>query len=111
MTIDNNFRRGSKGSSSFMTGLLTPVQILQFMKSSFYLPVDVLKAPNWKVSPIEVLPGAKFANQFSGTKNLHCAEEWELLVDAKFVAISQRYNRVTKTYYYVAKIWYGKEPL
>ena len=111
MSIDSDFKRGSKTSSSIMEDDITPEQVEQFMKTSFYLPVDILKHPDWKVGKIEVMSGAAFNWQWNNDGGeIHCVEAPELLCAAQFVAVSQRYSKRLGKTYYVCKIWYGAAP-
>lgn len=114
MSTDNRFDRGSKDSSSIMAVETTPEQVEQFMKTSFYLPVDILKNRDWLVGRIMVITGEEFSKKWfmqdGKHDEIHCVEAKELLFAAQFVAVSQRYNFKNKNTYYVCKIWYGKEP-
>lgn len=99
-------------SSSLMAEDVTQEQVDQFMKTSFYLPVDILKNTDWQVGPIEVISGAAFDWQWENdlTGEIHCVESLELLRKAQFVAVSQRYHKATGRTFYVCKLWYGAEP-
>lgn len=110
--LDNDFKRGAKTSSSIMTGgELTPVQVQMFMETSFYLPVDVLKRKDWHVLPIQVITGEQFQQAYGDVANVHCIEDYHLLKNAQFVAVSTRRQNFSREYFHVAKIWYGKEPV
>lgn len=109
---DSSFAAKPRDSSTVLTGKITPAQVRQFMETSFYLPVDVLKDKKWYVAPIDVMTGDEFRLLYNGliAYNIHCMEDWELLVSAKHVAVSERRNKQNGARYYVCKIWYGKEP-
>lgn len=109
MSTDNDFKRGSKGSSAIMTADVTPEQVAQFMRTSFYLPVDILKSKDWRVYPITVHSGSRFGQLYSRDE-VHCLEDYYLLRTANFVAVSSRWNPETNEQCYVAKIWYGAAP-
>lgn len=105
--MEGDFRRGSKTSSSIMAGVLTDDQIRQFMETSFYLPIDVLKHPDWEVRPIFVITGEDF-KKLGYHLTSHCLEDYRLLKAAQFVAVSTRVSRKDRRLiYHVAKIWYG----
>lgn len=105
-----DFKRGAKTSSSLMA-TDSPEQVQQFMETSFYLPVDVLKNRDWQVFSINVISGKRFSEKFyKDEPNLRCVEDYDLLCAAQFVAISTRRNLKTRTYYYVVKLWYGEAP-
>ena len=101
-------RKGSKTSSSLMAEDMNPDQLEQFMRTSFYLPIDVLKNENWFVRPVAVVKGSYFRSMkdYWGEK-LHCQESCELLASANWVGLSERYNKKTRQQWIVAKIWYG----
>jgi len=109
MSIDSDFRRGSKTSSSIMEEE-TVQTVNQFMRSSFYLPVNILKHQEWQVYPIEVMTGEQFKHAYGDAANLHCLEEFELQVTARFVAVSSRRHLLTRERFHVSKIWYGAAP-
>lgn len=106
-------KRGSKTSSSLMA-TENPGQVLQFMKTSFYLPVDILKNGNWHVMPIKVITGDEFKRQWfrdiGADREIHCVESPDLLFASNYVAVSQRYCHPTGKTYYVCKLWYGEAP-
>lgn len=108
MSIDNSFRRGSKGSSAILDGELTSEQVEQFMRTSFYLPVDILQHPDWQVKPIHVMTGKEFYN-LCYNQTAYCVEDQRLLCSANLVAVSVRRNKKTGERHQVAKIWYGSE--
>lgn len=111
MSIDNDFKRGSRGASSIMEGEVTPEQVERFMETSFYLPVDILKSKHWLVLPIKVMTGKEFEARLGTAdyKHLHCVEDVNLLTGASFVAVSIRRHKSGLTTA-VAKIWYGAAP-
>lgn len=98
----------SRGSSSIMAEDVTPAQVAQFMQTSFYLPVDILKHPEWVVDKIQVISGEHFNQYLRNIPNLHCLESEELLAGSNHVAISHRFNVKTGDSFIVAKIWYGE---
>lgn len=106
-TKERDFNGQARGSSSIMVEDVTPQQVRQFMETSFYLPVDILKHPEWVVDKIKVISGEEFSMHLQGFKWVHCFEDAELLAASQFVAISHRYNIKSKESFTVAKIWYG----
>lgn len=112
MSTDNDFKRGSRNSSSLMSEELTPLQIQQFMETSFYLPIDVLQNRGWHVFGISVMTGEKFKQfmDYATSGSFHCVEDKELLFKANYVAVSARRKQFTQKHYYVCKIWYGAAP-
>lgn len=115
MSIDSDFRRGSKNASSIMEGEVTPLEVQRFMETSFYLPVDILKDRDWHVFPIRVITGEEFKTfadvvTLRAGDFLHCVEDKELLFKAQFVALSTRRRAFTRQVRHVAKIWYGAAP-
>lgn len=112
MSIDSDFKRGSKTSSSLIEGEVTPLEVQRFMETSFYLPVDILKNSDWYVSPITVVSGARFKELVDANNHsyFHFVEDKELLFKAQFVAISTRRKNYTRRTFHVCKIWYGAAP-
>ncbi len=102
-TFGNN-----RGSSSIMAEDVTPAQVQQFMRTSFYLPVDILKHPEWVVNKIVVISGTDFCTYVQECDNLHCLEDANLLGASQHVAVSHRFNVKTGEECTVAKIWYGE---
>lgn len=79
----------------------------QFMRTSFYLPTDVLQNKEWVVYPIIVIAGSTFwINYDSEMKELHCLEDYDLLCKAQWVGISERVRKSDNKMFSVAKIWY-----
>lgn len=105
MNTEKDFSGGNRNASSLVTGA---VNVASFMASSFYLPVDVLRAPGWLVFPIQVISGERFLKDYAWMNNLRCVEEKELLETAHLVGVSIRKNVTTREKFIVAKIWYGR---
>lgn len=104
---------GNKSSASVMTAELTPAQIDEFMKTSFYLPVDVLQCDRWDVLKPGVITGKEFKlarTLHMADTSLHCLESVTLLDQAQHVGVQERWNKKEGKMYMVAKIWYGRLP-
>ena len=104
----------SKNSTTLMAAEFSPDQVDEFMKTSFYLPVDVLKDDRWQVLRAAVITGKEFqlarTLHMNGT-TLHCLESVTLLDQARYVGVQERWNKKEQRMYMVAKIWYGRLPV
>lgn len=100
-----------------------PQLVDDYMNNSFFLPFDIIKKGSWKVEPIRVISGSDFRTVVA----MHAARELRLeasigmksvklvyegankhmLLAAKKVGVSERYNLMTDTTVLVCKIWYG----
>lgn len=87
--------------------------IEEFIKNSFYLPVEALKAPGWAIEPIKVVTGEEFQKQYESDLSNHfvyrCEPSFALLRVGKHVGISERFNYSTGMTYIICKLWYGKK--
>lgn len=111
MTTEKQYS-SNRDSSSIMEAVHSPAQVDEFMKTSFYLPVDILKDERWQVMRMEVITGEEFrlSHVLYNPGNLHCTESITLLDQARFVGVSNRWNKAERRMYGVAKIWYGRLP-
>lgn len=78
-----------------------------FLRNSFYLPVQILKDPAFAVNPIVVITGAAFKREYEFTATCEGAN-CDMLVSAKSVGISTREIIATGERIIIAKIWYGR---
>jgi hypothetical protein len=85
------------------------------ISSSFFLPMDVLRDKQFKISPIVCLSVEDFAIFYdiaidNPSLETHCDCKYELLAFAKFIGISARKNLATGQINLVFKLWYGNKP-
>jgi hypothetical protein len=84
------------------------IDVAEMMLRSFYLPVDILKHPDYHVEPIQVITGKCFEAFYDSNEFVHCLESYDICASAKFVAISSRKSKMTNKWVHVAKVWYGE---
>jgi hypothetical protein len=85
----------------------------KMIATSFFLPLDVLALPQYKVSPLYALHSTEFAACYDNLlqqHNIHADCDYYLLAFAKSVGVSLRQNIYTGKRYAVLKLWYGKNP-
>ena len=117
---------GSGGKPAYLATLIdltrTSSEVIhqEFIKYSFYLPVDVLKDARWDVEPISVISGQEFWKHYQLLlEHGVAANKLQITLDpcsidilqaAKFVGISIRHDKLSSMTYLVAKLWYGAPP-
>lgn len=83
-----------------------------FIRNSFYLPVQVLKAAEYKVEDINVISGTEFQQllEIPGAKDKIKAEgaTMQMLASAKHVGVSVRTILATGEWVCICKLWYGR---
>lgn len=81
--------------------------------ASFYLPVEVLRCKNYKVEPLEVVPGSKISERLQAMPdNVRVMLEGctvSMLESAKLVGLSRRQILVSGRDIVICKIWYGRQ--
>ena len=87
---------------------------LDFLRTSFYLPVQVLRDGRWVVEPIKVVTGEEFASFIDDedlTANWTVKVEGatkQMLTNSKFVGLSARCEKATGKRTMLCKLWYGR---
>lgn len=89
---------------------------LDFIRSSFYLPLEVLRDSRFAIAPIRVITGDQYSILAKLSAAGDCATigltndgaSKRMLENAKQVGISERTIAATKETILVAKIWYGR---
>lgn len=91
-----------------------PDASLDFIRTSFYLPVDVLQDERFKVEKIVVVSGTAFRQFVREPEASKCKIVGEgatpaMLQYAKQLGVSCRAIRATNERIMVVKLWYGNE--
>lgn len=105
ISSDINKSAGNKMPSLFVRD----VSYLLF-HTSFYLPTDVLKKPEFVVERVAVISNEEFKNLRNTGATITYDGNYELVKEAKFVGVSKRHWYGTNTDFYVVKVWYGNPP-
>lgn len=114
----NNTNTNTLGANTIYQFRPTDTSIITelLMESAFFLPRDILYAPDWKVHNIVVLSNkdfADFAQMYladSPAVSTHFETSYQLTCFAKHIGISARKHLATGRYYLVIKPWYGSNP-
>ncbi len=109
---------GSKGVDTILSWQYNDWQ-LDFINSSFYLPLEVLRDTRFIVSPIRVITGdqyetlASLAHSGDNSKVLlsNDGASRRMLSNAHSVGVSERLILQTQEIVLVCKLWYGCEPV
>lgn len=115
MTKPNSDLKGVK-SSTLMSDLFYEESnrvVVMLMKTSFYLPVDLLNSSRVTVLPVEVITGEEFYRKYYGIQrpSVHCDVSPDLMCLARYVGVSIRwFENNTHEPFTVCKIWYGQPP-
>lgn len=81
-----------------------------YVRNSFYLPIQVLKNPDFRIDSIVVISGKQFIEVgYDKTAKLEGASI-RMLSAAKAVGISHRKFILTDEYVVIVKLWYGSIP-
>lgn len=104
MTTDTKGSSKSKHSSD----IYDRIDVAEMILRSFYLPVDILKHPDYVVNPIQIITGKCFEFFYDSNEYVHCLEGYYICASAKHVAISSRKSKLTGKWVHVAKVWYGE---
>lgn len=101
-----------------LTGILTneyPNWKDDFIRNSFYLPVQVLKDVKYKVEPIKLISGSEFVVAVvmpyriaTGWKLVYEGCNLTMLLSCVTVGVSMRQVVATGEKIVVVKVWYGK---
>jgi hypothetical protein len=110
----------NKPLSNLVTELTPGYLHWEFIATSFYLPVEVLKNPRYEVHPVIVIPGSEFCalyekllDEIPTNHKLFVTLEpgsLALLSAAKFVGFSARFDRELNAKHLLFKLWYPKQP-
>jgi hypothetical protein len=84
-----------------------------FLESSFYLPIQVLKNDRFKIEPIKVTSGAEFMKFMQSEEHRKFSIRFEgcnidMIANAKQVGVSARQVIDTGEKILVVKLWYGR---
>ena len=112
---DGSEYRAGKTTSTIMAKVY-PSIVEDFIRNSFFVPIDAMRSSNWEVKPIRVITGQQFDVLRHAVHKQHNADvklvlegaSPHMLVNAKHVGVSERNNSANCETILVCKLWYGR---
>lgn len=114
--MSDSFKHDLKGvkSATLLSDLVVAPDkntVLWMMKTSFYLPTDILSSSKVTVLKVKVITGKEFELNYLFGQNIHCDIDPSIICKARWVGVSTRwFNYHTQEVFHVCKLWYGEPP-